>query len=168
MQCNSYLRSWRELDVFRDVVHSSTMNTLGPISRKYQYWFYKNDKEIRGFWEKNTDCTRPIKAIHVQDYYSRKQHNTMCKTARNRFRDVQDSWLSLSNPATCRQKGHEEVLLCTRDSYWAMSWENLFMPYANNKGADQPAHPHSLISTFVVRCLDNIISQVSISEISSL
>ena len=23
---------------------------------------------------------------------------------------------------------------------WAMSWENLLMPYANNKGADQPAH----------------------------
>ena len=33
------------------------------------------------------------------------------------------------------------------------------MPYANNKGADQPAHPRSLISTFVVRCLDSIISQ---------
>ena len=46
--------------------------------------------------------------------------------------------------------------------------ENLFMPYANNKGADQPAHPRSLISTFVVRCLDSIISLVSISEISSL
>ena len=30
-----------------------------------------------------------------------------------------------------------------------------FMPYANNKGADQPAHPCSLISTFVVHCLDN-------------
>ena len=25
--------------------------------------------------------------------------------------------------------------------------------YANNKGADQPAHPRILISTFVVRCL---------------
>ena len=25
------------------------------------------------------------------------------------------------------------------------------MPYANNKGADQPAHPRSLISAFVVR-----------------
>ena len=49
-----------------------------------------------------------------------------------------------------------------------MSWENLFMPYANNKGADQPLHPHSLISTFVVRCLDRIIPLVSISEISSL
>ena len=26
------------------------------------------------------------------------------------------------------------------------------------KGADQPAHPRSLISAFVVRCLDSIIS----------
>ena len=42
------------------------------------------------------------------------------------------------------------------------------MPYANNKGADQPAHPRSLISAFVVRCLDSIIHLVSISEISSL
>ena len=31
------------------------------------------------------------------------------------------------------------------------------MPYANNKGADQPAHPRSLISAFVVRCLDSMI-----------
>ena len=35
------------------------------------------------------------------------------------------------------------------------------MPYANNKGADQPAHPRSLISTFVVRCVDSIIPLVS-------
>ena len=42
------------------------------------------------------------------------------------------------------------------------------MSYANSKGADQPAHPRSLISTFVVRSLDSIISLVSISEISSL
>ena len=42
------------------------------------------------------------------------------------------------------------------------------MPYANNKGADQPAHLHSLISVFVVRCLDSIIPLVSISKISSL
>ena len=43
---------------------------------------------------------------------------------------------------------------------WATSWENLFKPYANNKDADQPAHPCSLISTFVVRCLDSKISLV--------
>ena len=29
--------------------------------------------------------------------------------------------------------------------------------YANNKGADQPAHLGNLISTFVVRYLDSII-----------
>ena len=40
----------------------------------------------------------------------------------------------------CEEKcepGHEKMYL---------------MPYANNKGADQPAHPRSLISAFVVRC----------------
>ena len=42
------------------------------------------------------------------------------------------------------------------------------MAYANNKGTDQPAHPRSLISTFVVPYLDSIISLVSISEISRL
>ena len=31
------------------------------------------------------------------------------------------------------------------------------VPYANNKGADQPAHLRSLISIFVVRCLDSIV-----------
>ena len=42
------------------------------------------------------------------------------------------------------------------------------MSYANNKGADQPAHPRSLISTFVVRCLASKISLGSIAEISRL
>ena len=42
------------------------------------------------------------------------------------------------------------------------------MPYANYKGADQPACPRSLISTFVVRCLDSIIPLVCMSQISSL
>ena len=51
---------------------------------------------------------------------------------------------------------------------WAMSWENLFMPYAKNKGADQPAHPRNLISAFVVHCLDSIISILPISKIGRL
>ena len=42
------------------------------------------------------------------------------------------------------------------------------MPYANNKDADQPAHPHSLISAFVVRCLDRIISILAIAKMSRL
>ena len=42
------------------------------------------------------------------------------------------------------------------------------MSYANNKGADQPAHPRSLISAFVVRCLDSVMSIVSVTKLSSL
>ena len=42
------------------------------------------------------------------------------------------------------------------------------MSYANNKGADQPVHPRSLISAFVVHCLDSVMSLVSITKISSL
>ena len=42
------------------------------------------------------------------------------------------------------------------------------MPYANNKGADQSAHSHSLISAIIVRCLDSITPVVAISEISRL
>ena len=42
------------------------------------------------------------------------------------------------------------------------------MSYANHKGADQPAHPRSLISTFIVHCLDSILSLDSIAEISRL
>ena len=50
------------------------------------------------------------------------------------------------------------------------------LAYANNKVANQPAHPRSLISeiahprslisAFVVRCLDNIIPLLAIAEMS--
>ena len=49
----------------------------------------------------------------------------------------------------------------------SMKFENIFQPghkemclmsYANNKGADQPAHPRSLISAFVVRSRDSVMS----------
>ena len=53
---------------------------------------------------------------------------------------------------TCKP-GHEKTCL---------------MSYANYTGADQPAHPHSLISAFVVRCLDNVMSVVSVTKISNL
>ena len=38
--------------------------------------------------------------------------------------------------------------------------------FANNKGTDQPAHPRSLISAFVIRLLISIISRLATSEIS--
>ena len=37
--------------------------------------------------------------------------------------------------------------------------------FANNKGADLPAHPHRLISAFVIHVLESIISKHATSEI---
>ena len=37
-----------------------------------------------------------------------------------------------------------------------MSQENLALLHVNKKSADQPAHLHSLISTFVIRYLESI------------
>ena len=37
--------------------------------------------------------------------------------------------------------------------------------FTNSKGADQPAHPRSLISAFVIHFLDSIISKLATSEI---
>ena len=36
--------------------------------------------------------------------------------------------------------------------------------FANNKGADQPAHSPSLISAFVIHLLESIISKFATSE----
>ena len=44
--------------------------------------------------------------------------------------------------------------------------EKLSLRLVNNKGADQPLHPHRLISAFVIRFLERIISKLGTSEIS--
>ena len=38
--------------------------------------------------------------------------------------------------------------------------------YENNKAADKPVHPHSLITAFVIHALESIISKLATSEIS--
>ena len=38
--------------------------------------------------------------------------------------------------------------------------------FANNTGADQPAHLHRLISAFVIRFVENIICKLNTGEIS--
>ena len=53
--------------------------------------------------------------------------------------------------------------LCSFGPGHAKAW---LMTYANNKVVDQPAHLRSLISTFVVRCLDSMICILAISKVS--
>ena len=40
--------------------------------------------------------------------------------------------------------------------------------FANNKGADQPAHPRGLISAFVIHYFESTISKLTTSKISIL
>ena len=49
---------------------------------------------------------------------------------------------------------------------WVLLQENLYLFYVSNKDADQPAHPCSLISTFVIRSVESIKSKLVKCEIS--
>ena len=49
---------------------------------------------------------------------------------------------------------------------WASTLENLSSGSANNTGADQPAHPNSLIRAFVICFLESIICKLATGEMS--
>ena len=44
--------------------------------------------------------------------------------------------------------------------------KNLSLGFANNKGADHPAHPPSLISAFVIHLFESTICKLATIEIS--
>ena len=50
---------------------------------------------------------------------------------------------------------------------WAQSRENLSSGVCEQQRADQPAHPRSLISAFVIHSLQSIISRLATSQILS-
>ena len=52
------------------------------------------------------------------------------------------------------------------DFIWASTRENLSLGFMNNTGADQSAHRCRLISTFVIRFFESIISKLASGEIS--
>ena len=55
---------------------------------------------------------------------------------------------------------------CLKNCVEASMQVNLSSGFANNKGADQPAHPRKLISVFVIRYLESNISKLDRSKIS--
>ena len=58
------------------------------------------------------------------------------------------------------------LLIFIKCVIWASTRENLSLVFANNKGADQPVHPHRLISPFVIRFLQSVISKLATDEFS--
>ena len=79
--------------VFRDTVHSSAMDSLGPVSRKHQDWFDENDEVIQGLLEEK----HQIHNAYLSDTSSvsnKAAYSDICETVQTRLRDMQDSWLS--------------------------------------------------------------------------
>ena len=52
------------------------------------------------------------------------------------------------------------------DVIWTSTQENLSSGFAENTGADQPAHPRSLISAYVFRFLESTIFNLATRKIS--
>ena len=78
--------------VFRDTVHSSAMDSLGPVSRKHQDCIDENDKEIQGLLEEKHQKHKAY-LRNTSSVSSKTAHSNICKTVQTRLRDMQDSWL---------------------------------------------------------------------------
>ena len=63
----------------------------------------------------------------------------------------------------------EKLVSCNKlIPYGPRREKTCFRGFANNTGADQPAHPRSLISAFVIRVLESTIFKLATSGISVL
>ena len=119
-------------------------------------WFYRvvAQLSISSFSETEKSCLSKQKSWKARRLIRKSRQKRMSVVFIQRYLSVQSDIR------------YTMALAKTTGTYkWAKTWENLFMSYANNKGADQPAHLHSLISAFVVHCLlDSIMSLLAKSE----
>ena len=75
--------------VFRDTVHSSAMDSLGPVSRKHQDWFDENDEEIQGLLEEKHEKHKAYS--DTNSVFNKAAYSNICKTFQTRLRYMQDS-----------------------------------------------------------------------------
>ena len=80
----------------------------------------------------------------------------------------QVDWMQLGRSVVHRNIQHDTGLyepFFRSIKHVGLAGENLSSGFATNKGADQPAHPHRLISAFVIPFLKSIISKLASCEI---
>ena len=66
----------------------------------------------------------------------------------------------------CKQQKGEIIKTTCNTLFWPRREKTCLPGFANNKDADQAAHPRSLISAFVISFLESIIFKLASSEIS--
>ena len=69
------------------------MDSLGPISWKYQDWFDENEEEIQGLLEEKHQKHKAYLS-DTSSVSNKAAYSTICKTVQTRLRHMQDSWLS--------------------------------------------------------------------------
>ena len=115
--------------VFRDTVHSSAMDSLGPVSRKCQDWFDENDEEIQGFLE----VKHPKHNAYLSDtssVSSKTAYSNICKTVQTGLRDMKDSWLSrkADEIQSFADRKDMKKFFDTLDSIWSPEFRNHSAP----------------------------------------
>ena len=71
--------------VFRDTVHSSAMDSLGPVSRKHQDWFDGNDEEIQGLLEEKHQKHKAYLS-NTSSVSNKAAYSNICKIVQTRLR----------------------------------------------------------------------------------
>ena len=72
---------------------TSSIDSLGPVSRKHQDWFDENDEEIQGHLEEKHQKHKAYLS-DTSSVSNKAAYSNICKTVQTRLRDIQDSWLS--------------------------------------------------------------------------
>ena len=67
---------------------------------------------------------------------------------------------------TVEHLGIDQTIIFIRALFGPRREKTCLRWFANNIGADQPAHPRSLISAFVIRFLERIICKLAAGQIS--
>ena len=63
------------------------------------------------------------------------------------------------------QRGYNNLNTYYTHKYGPRCKKTCLRRFANNKDTDQPAHPRSLISAFVIRFFESFVSKLATSEI---
>ena len=128
--------------VFRDTVHSSAMDSLGPVSRKIG--LMKMTKKFRDSLKRNTKNTRLTSEIPAQ-YLARLPIQTYARQFR------QDS-------ETCKTPGREKRLMKSSPLQTERTWKSSLMHSRQYMAPRAQEPPHSLVQMELVFWLTKKLS----------
>ena len=130
--------------VLRDTVHSSAMDSLGPVSRTHQDWFDENDKESQGLLEEKHQNTRLTSEIPAQ-YLARLPIQIYARQFRR-------------GSETCKTPGWEKRLMKSSPLQTERTWKSSLMHSRQYMVPRAQESPHSLVQMELVFWLTKKLS----------